>query len=174
MALNRINIRRVFLLTIMAISLVSGCTLFRMDDGRNETLASRKITSAHPGLKEARIRVTSFNGILLITGQVPSPDLLALATQAARSLRNVRQVHNELTVAGPTSFMARTNDKFLSTKIRLSLSSGKVAGKVKIITENGVVYLMGLVTGDEAEAVVEVARNTHGVQKVIKVFELIR
>ncbi len=160
-------------LVIVITGILVGCASYRFDDGRNETLAQRRIHNAHPELREAHIKVASFNGILLVTGQVSSPELIALVTQEAEALRNVRRVYNELALAGPTSLIARTNDSVLSTKVRLGITGTEDADsrRIKVVTENGVVYLMGLVTRAEAEAAVEVARQIHGVQKIVKIFE---
>ena len=119
--------------------------------------------------------MTSFNGIMIITGQVASEELVNAASRAVEGMRNVKQLHNELEVAGPTSLLARTNDNWLTTKIKSSMmiSSETDANRIKVVTENGVVYLMGLLTREEAEAAVRLTRKTFGVQKIVKVFEYI-
>jgi osmotically-inducible protein OsmY len=96
-----------------------------------------------------------------------------LAEKTVKNMRKVRTVHNELEVAGPTSMVARSNDSWLTTKIKskMALSSAVDANRFKIVTENGVVYMMGLVTRDEASAAVDLTRQVYGVQKIVKVFE---
>ncbi len=160
-------------LVIVITGILVGCASYQLDDGRNESLALRRIHNAHPDLREAHLNVTSFNGILLVTGQVPAPELIALVTQEAEALRNVRRVYNELTLAGATSLIVRANDSVLSTKVRLGMTGDEDADsrRIKVVTENGIVYLMGLVSRAEAEAAVEVARQIHGVQKIVKIFE---
>ena len=158
---------------------LSACTTTSVgtafDDTRNETLAKQRINDAHPALADAHINVTSFSGVVLLTGQVPSQDLISLATSAVEPLRNVKRVHNELVVAGKTSFLSRTNDSWLTTKIKsaLSASEDNDATRIKVVTENGVVYLMGLLTRAEADAAVELTRNIQGVQKIVKIFDYI-
>ncbi len=164
---------------LMCVLLLSGCTTKSpskaFDDSRNESLASKRIQNANPALKDANISVTSFDGIVLITGQVPSADLIPIATAEVEPLRNVRKVHNELQVAGKTSMLSRTNDSWLTTKVKSSLAANEDtdATRIKVVTENSVVYLLGRLTRAEADAAVTVTRDVQGVQKIVKVFEYI-
>jgi len=167
------------LLLLFALSLFPGCTATSIsssfDDSRNESLARKKINNAHPGFSKSHINVTSFNGIVLITGQVSSKDLIALATAEVEPLRNVRKVHNELAVAGVTSLISRTNDSWLTAKVKSALSASEQtdASRIKVVTENGAVYLMGLLTRAESDSAVEITRGIFGVQKIVKLFEYI-
>jgi osmotically-inducible protein OsmY len=90
-------------------------------------------------------------------------------------LRGVRKVHNELQISGPTSMVSRSNDAWLVTKIKTAMfvNDETDALRIKVVTENGVVYLLGLLTRDEADKAVEVSRSVYGVQKIVKVFEYI-
>lgn len=168
-----------FLALFPTLFLTTGCTVSSVgeafDDSRNESLAEKRVRDANPGLADANISVTSFDGIVLLTGQVPSADLIPIASAQVEPLRNVRKVHNELTVAGETSLLSRTNDTWLTTKVKsaLSASESSDATRIKVVTENGVVYLMGLLTRTEADAAVETTRGIQGVQKIVKVFEYI-
>ena len=145
------------------------------DDQMIESRGKANIRAGDEQLKKAHINITAFNGWVLLTGQVPSGELKNAAGNAISDLRKVRKVHNELEVAGPTSMMARTNDSWLTTKVKAALlSSTDTEGtRVKVVTENGVVFLMGLLTRSEAEAAVEKTRKVFGVQKIIKVLEYI-
>ncbi len=164
---------------IFIVALLGGCTTASIsesfDDTRNESLAKKRIADAHPALAEANISVTSYDGIILLTGQVPSADLIPIATREVEPLRNVRKVHNELLVAGETSLLSRTNDSWLTTKVKSALAANEdtEASRIKVVTENEVVYLMGLLTRAEADASVKVTRDVQGVQKIVKVFEYI-
>ena len=164
---------------ILALLLTTSCTLNSVgdafDDSRNESLAKKRVRDAHPGLAEANISVTSFDGILLLTGQVSSADLIPLASAQVEPLRNVRRVYNELTVAGKTSLLSRTNDRWLTTKVKSALSTAESADttRIKVVTENAVVYLMGLLTRAEADSAAIIARDIQGVQKVVKIFDYI-
>ena len=168
-----------FFVFILALFLTTSCTMNSLgesyDDSRNESLAKKRVRNANPGLAEANINVTSFDGIVLLTGQVMSADLIPVASAQVEPLRNVRRVHNELTVAGKTTLLSRTNDGWLTTKVKTALSAGEFADatRIKVVTENGVVYLMGLLTRTEADAAVALARDIKGVQKIVKVFEYI-
>ncbi len=144
-----------------------------IDDFQIETAIGVNIKKAHPELEASHVNVNSYNGVVLLTGEVPSPDMRSLAGDTARKLKGVRQVHNELQIQGSTSLLSRTNDGWLGTKVksRLIFDENIPAGKIKVVTENGVVYLMGLVTQSLAEKAARVASNTRGVRKVVKVFE---
>ena len=117
--------------------------------------------------------IVSFNGIVLLVGQVKSEHLRARAAEIANQVRNVKRVHNELTVAGPISIPARTNDQWLKTKIKSRMlgTEGINPLEVKVVVENGVIYLMGMVSNPVADLAVRISRQTYGVQKIVKVFE---
>jgi osmotically-inducible protein OsmY len=146
-----------------------------IDDELIETYVGANLLKADPDYKLFNINVVSFNGIVLLTGQVKSDQLLSGASNIAKQVRNVRRVHNELTVSGPISLPARTNDTWLKTKIKSRMLTSKTLSplKVKVVVENGVVYLMGLVNQSEAQESVEIAHKTYGVQKIVKVFEYV-
>lgn len=144
-----------------------------IDDQIIETKAKVNIRAAHADLDRANFDAISYNGILLLVGQVPSEAVRTLAAQTAAKVKRVRRVHNELAVTGKTSFLVRANDGWISTKVRtrLALSDDLDSARIKVTTENGIVYLMGLVNAAEADAAAEVARQTNGVQRVVRVFE---
>lgn len=144
-----------------------------IDDFQIELAISVNIKKAHPKLEAAHINVHSHNGVVLLTGEVPSADMRSLAGDTARDFRGVRQVHNELQIQGVTSLISRTNDTWLATKVksRLIFDENIEAGRIKVVAENGAVYLMGLVTPELAEKAARVASTTKGVRKVVKVFE---
>jgi len=123
--------------------------------------------------RDLHINVTSYNRSVLLTGEVPSDAVKTDAERITRAVDNVRTVYNELQVAGNTSMQARTNDTVLTTKVKARfLDSDKLSSlHIKVVTENGIVYLLGLVKRQEATDAAEVARTTAGVQKVVKVFE---
>ena len=123
----------------------------------------------------SHINVTSVNNIVLLTGESPSEAMRQQAAQIVAKVQKVRKVHNEIIVAAPSSMTSRSGDTVTTGKVKTALlNSGKVdAVRIKVVTENGVVYLMGLVTEKEANAASEVARRVGGVQRVVKVFEYI-
>ncbi|MEH6358227.1 MAG: BON domain-containing protein [Pseudomonadales bacterium] len=144
-----------------------------IDDEIIETYVGANLLKADPGYQSAHLRAVSFNGIVLLVGQVKSEQLLTEAATIASQVRNVKRVHNELTVSGPISIPARTNDQWLKTKIKSSMLATKGINplEVKVVVENGIIYLMGLVGKPQADLAVRISRQTYGVQKIVKVFE---
>jgi len=121
------------------------------------------------------VNVTSYNGIVLLTGEVPAPELVTTITQIARTTAKVRTVHNELTVGPVSSVGSRTNDSYITSKVKARfVEANKFApNHVKVVTERQVVYLMGLVRHDEADTAAQIAATTSGVIRVVKLFEYI-
>lgn len=121
------------------------------------------------------VGVTSYNRTVLLTGQVPDAAAKAEIEQLVSGVPNVKALSNELQVAGISSLSSRSNDVYLTSKVKARFvdASRFAANHVKVVTENGVVYLMGLVTQRESVAAVEIARTTGGVMKVVRVFEII-
>jgi osmotically-inducible protein OsmY len=140
-----------------------------------ETSAIDGILRASPLLESANVSAISVNGIVLLIGQVPSEDIKIIAGSITRDLSNVRKVHNELLVSGPASYIVRSNDALITTKVkaRMLAETAFPASRIKVVTENGVVYLMGLVTHSEANWAVGITSNASGIQRIVKVFEYI-
>lgn len=143
------------------------------DDQVIESMVKREIKNSDAGFDTAHLVTVSYNGIVLLAGQVESESLKVQAQQAAERIGKARRIHNELEVSGPISYAARTADSWLTTKVKVRLLASKQtqASKVKVVTENGVVYLMGLLPREQADGAVEIARSVYGVQKIVKVFE---
>jgi len=125
--------------------------------------------------KNVNIAATSFNRQVLLTGQVPDEATRARASAVVKAVPEVRTVFNELMVSGVASTTTYTNDSSVTTQVKSRLwNDDRTPGtKIKVKTESGVVYLLGLVTQTEASAAVEVARTTAGVNKVVTLFEYI-
>ena len=121
------------------------------------------------------INVTSFNRLVLVTGEVPSEADKAAVEQAISRIENVRSVVNELVIGPPSSFANRSNDTYLTGRVKASLVDAKdiLANAYKVVTERSVVYLMGRVTEREAKRGADVARGVSGVRKVVLVFEVV-
>jgi osmotically-inducible protein OsmY len=119
------------------------------------------------------LNVTSFNRVVLLTGEAPDEKVRQGAERIARSIQNVRHVVNELTVGPPTSLSARANDSYITSKIKARFVDGQRFNSlhVKVVTEKQVAYLLGLVKHQEAKDAAELARNVEGVKKVVTVFE---
>ena len=122
---------------------------------------------------KAHINVTSFNRNVLLTGEVPDRVSKELAEKLVMSIENVQNIANELAVGGISSLASRSNDALLTTKVkgRLLTAEAVQINHIKVITENSVVYLMGVVKRVEANSAASVASSTAGVSKVIKVFQ---
>jgi osmotically-inducible protein OsmY len=120
-----------------------------------------------------RVSVTSFNRRVLLTGAVPDADVRAKVEEITLAVPNVRAVQNELAIGKVSSFTTRTTDTYVTTKVKARFLDDIRfnAHQVKVVTESGTVYLMGMVKRDEATAAAEVASRTSGVSKVVKVFE---
>lgn len=121
------------------------------------------------------VNVTSFNRQVLLTGEVPSAQDRQRVEQVVLGVENVRSVVNDLAVMPPTSLGQRSNDTFITGKVRASLVDAKdlSASAFKVVTERNVVYLMGRVTQREAQRATEIARGVSGVSKVVRVFEML-
>lgn len=169
-----------------ALLALAGCSVFSqnprdrttgtvIDDQVIESLVKRTIYNSDPAFDSANLVAVSYNGILLLAGQVESEDLRQRAESIAQSVEKVRKVHNEIEVRGPTSMLARTNDSWLTTKVKAKLTADAdaTARRVKVVTENGTVYLMGLLPREEADHAVEIVSSVFGVQRIVKVFEYI-
>jgi len=125
---------------------------------------------------KVHVNVTSYNRNVLLTGEAPDAATKAQIEKTVRDITNVRGVVNEIQIAGASAYSARGNDSYITSKVKARFidNSGKFSvNHVKVVTENSVVYLLGLVTRAEAEAAVEIARTTGGVQKVVRVFEYV-
>ncbi len=121
------------------------------------------------------VNVTSYNRQVLLTGEVPSAQDRALAEQIAAKVENVRSTVNELAVLGNTTLTQRSSDMLVTTRVRAGLVDARdlFANAFKVVTERGTTYLMGRVTQREADRATEVVRTTQGVQKVVRLLEII-
>ena len=138
-----------------------------------------KITSAIRNDQElneqSHINVTSYNGLLLLSGETPTEALRKRAEDHARNTQKVRKVYNELILAAPSSLVSRSGDTVLTTKVKTRMVAEKDfdATRIKVVTENGVVYLMGLVQRARAAIATQIASETSGVQRVVTLYEYV-
>ena len=146
-----------------------------VDDHSIETVTSVNINKADLVLRHSRIKVISYNGTVLLIGQVPNQQLKNLAGSTAQQTEKVQQVYNELTIGENANIGTQSNDSWITTRIKASMITNEAvaADQVKINTEQGTVYLMGIVTPAMAQEAVNIASNIYGVKKVVKVFEYI-
>lgn len=125
--------------------------------------------------RNANIAVATFNGEVLLSGQVPNTWQKIRAEQLVKKIPSVKEVYNTIDVAGPSSFLIRISDAWITTKIKSQLIAIEDldASQIKVVTENGTVYLMGTVLPEDATAAIHVARETEGVRKVVKLFSYV-
>jgi osmotically-inducible protein OsmY len=121
------------------------------------------------------VNSTSYNRTMLLTGEAPTDAIKADIEKIAAGVPNVKAISNELAIAGPSAYSGRSNDSYITSKVKARFVDANkfAANHVKVVTEAGVVFLLGLVTQTEADAAVEIARTTGGVLKVVRVFEII-
>jgi osmotically-inducible protein OsmY len=121
----------------------------------------------------AHISVTTFNGVVLLTGEALTPALRDQVEAAAHSVSGIDKVYNQIEIKGPSSSLTKASDSWITTKIKTKMlaTKGLESGSIKVVTENGTVYLMGTVNHDQADNTVDIARQVTGVQKVIKIFQ---
>ncbi|NJN00705.1 MAG: BON domain-containing protein [Aquincola sp.] len=142
----------------------------------DQNIELKSLTRVREVLGErGHVNVTSFNRMALITGEVPAEADRTAVEQAVARIENVRSTVNDLAVMGPSSLTARSNDTILTSKVKATYVDAKdlQATAVKVVTERGTVYLLGRVTEREASRAVELARGISGVQKVVRVFEVL-
>lgn len=147
-----------------------------VEDQSIETKVLVNLKKLEPELKKANIDAISHNGVVLLVGQVGSESLKARATQiTSDSSSKIKRIHNELEVAGKTSLLSRSNDSWIATKVRtLMLANSSVpSGQIRVVTENGIVYLMGILRQADGDLATDLARNVSGVTRVVKVFEYV-
>jgi osmotically-inducible protein OsmY len=126
-------------------------------------------------IQNENVSVTVFNGIVLLTGEVPDQRDIDKILDLAKAHKGSQQVINRLELAGKTNLTSRANDGWITTRVKTAMATSGALDptRVKVVTERANVYLMGLVTPAEAEAAVQVTRSVSGVVRVIKVFEYI-
>jgi osmotically-inducible protein OsmY len=124
---------------------------------------------------DAHINANSYNRMVLLTGEVKDQAMKAAVEREVKAIDGVVSVANELEIGSPSSYTQRSSDALITTKVKASLVDMKTisATSFKVVTERGVVYLMGRVTQREGQLGAEVARGVSGVTKVVKVFEYI-
>ncbi|RBP49849.1 BON domain-containing protein [Arenicella xantha] len=144
-----------------------------IDDSAIEIKARNILVSTNEIREAAHVKPVSWNGILLVTGEIDNEAVKRNVVSQFGEIQGVRQVVDETTITDKTRIGVRTNDAWISGKVksRLLLKTGLDANRVKVVTTRGSVYLMGIVTLDEATDAVEYARTVRGVERVVKVFE---
>ncbi len=183
---------RIWFIVLLCIS-VSGCPAFLaggaatgvavahdrrtpgtvIEDQTIEIKAVRALEADTEINEKTHFNVTSYNKAALVTGEAPTEELRSRMADIVSRVPEVRKVYNEIAVAAPSSYTSRSSDTLITTKVKTRLFSDKEldATRIKVVTERGIVYLMGLVNQQEAELATETTRKVSGVQKVVKLFE---
>lgn len=172
---------RKFFILLTSIAILTACggrsLGNKIDDQFIAPAVTTAIKEAHVDLNRPTsvISLTSYNGIVLLVGQTPTAELKQRAATAAQQIEGVKKVHNEITVEEPVTGLIRSNDALLTSKVKARLvgDADAPASKVKVITENGVVYLLGIVDRNQAKYITDAVRHVGGVQKIVRLFEYV-
>lgn len=178
-------------LTLLVISLLmNGCAVTgpsiherrRSDivsmDRLIETRASRELRTDDEIKENCHVNVTAYNGMVLVTGEAPSPHLRDKIIAIVRTIPHIKQIHNAVLITKPSTYESRANDASITKNLKTALVAintvpGFNGTEVNVITENGVVYLMGLVHKNEGAAAIETARRTPWIKKIVTKYEYI-
>ena len=149
-----------------------------VDDEIIEVKATSRLFSDQEIFDNTHINITAYNNIILLSGEAPTDALKNKAFNLVSSIPKVRKVHNEIVIAAPSSLLTRSSDTWITAKVKTNLFQVKDSPdfdptRIKIISENGSVFLMGIVSRAEADIVINATRTIGGVQRVVKLFEYI-
>lgn len=147
-----------------------------VEDQAIETRILVNLKSQDPFFKDSRLQIVSYNGVVLLVGQVATEELKAKATNiASQASTKIKRIHNELEVTNNAGFRTRSSDAWIGTKARsvLMTSDEVPSSQINVIAENGAIYLMGLISQAEGDRAANLVRNVSGVNRVVKVFEYI-
>ncbi len=145
----------------------------QVEDESIELKAGTRLRGQKELDQQVHINVTSYNQVVLLTGEAPTEDMRAQVFELVKGIEKVRTVHNEITIAAPTPLTSRTTDSWLTTSVKAKIVGAKElnAIRIKVVSEAGTVYLLGLVTQKEGDLAAQLASQTAGVQRVVKLFE---
>jgi osmotically-inducible protein OsmY len=145
----------------------------QVDDKTAASRISVALSEVEALKNQTSITVQVFNGTALLVGQAPSNELIQLAQQTASSVKNIKKLHNQIRLGSPISTSDSAKDLWLSSKVKTQLIADKrIDGlNIEIEVENSEVFLMGLVSQEEANIAVDITRNIDGVKQVVKAFE---
>ncbi len=173
------------LVALLLLALLSGCGLRDrrgfvavLEDTNIELTAYDAVNQDKELALDNNVGIVVHNGVMLLIGQVRSAELRERAEKLAGGLQGVRRIVNEISIEEPTGFGTATRDRWLTVRAKTALLDivdieGFDPTRVNITVQNSTIYVMGLVTAEEAERVVEIMRGVPGVQQVVKVFEYI-
>jgi osmotically-inducible protein OsmY len=148
-------------------------TSVQADDEAVEWKATQQVPEAYR--EASHLNFTAFNRRLLITGEVPSEEARSAIGERVGKLEGIKEVFNETTVGPASSLTKRSNDSYITSKVKARLVDEKTlsANHIKVVTESGTVFLMGIVGDREGKVAVQITRTTDGVRKVVNLFEVV-
>jgi len=146
-----------------------------VEDQNIELKVANDIGKKYAATSGVDVRGTSFNRFVLLNGEVPNEEIRNDIGAIAAAVENVRNIQNEIQVGPPTTAQEKATDSATTSKVKTNLLKSRdvQANHVKVLTRDNVVYLMGLLSSEEADAATEIARTTGGVERVVRVFEII-
>ena len=156
-----------------ATAIDSRTTGAQVEDQAIELKAYRALNADAELKQEAHLNVTSYNSVVLLTGETPTPALRRRAVALVKGIDKVTHIYDEIAIAAPSSLVSRSGDTYLTAKVKTRMfADEQLSGlKIKVVSENGVVYLMGLVSRAEADRATDIARRTGGARKVVRLFQ---
>lgn len=145
----------------------------QIDDENIELTARRKLNDDNRLGDDVHISITCFNGTLLLTGEATTAEQRDIVVSLVRSIEGVKRVVSEINVTEPTAFSTRVHDSWITGQVKAKMldTENLKATRIKVVTENSVVYLMGLVSRAQADLATDAARQVSGVQRVVRMFE---
>ncbi|CAI0998520.1 MULTISPECIES: division/outer membrane stress-associated lipid-binding lipoprotein [Serratia] len=148
----------------------------QVDDGTLEARVENALSKDQQLKKDARVVATAYQGKVLLTGQAPSTDLAARAKQIAMGVEGTTEVYNEIRQGTPVSLSTASSDTWITTKVRSQLLTSDTvkSSNVKVTTENGEVFLLGLVTPQEGQSAAQIASQVSGVKHVTTAFTSVK
>lgn len=144
-----------------------------VEDQAIEMRAAAALRADQQLREQTHVSITSYNEVVLLTGQAPSRALRERAVALVREVDKVRHVFDEIAIGAPSALISRTNDSLITTRVKTRLLTDAAinAQRIKVVTEANVVYLMGFVTPEQGALAADIASATPGVKRVVKLFE---
>lgn len=135
--------------------------------------AAEKLQAMLSDREKTHIAVTCFNQVVLLSGEATTPALRQEAEELVRTVPDIKRIYNQIMIKAPSSTLTQASDSWITTKIKTQMlaTEGLQSGTIKVVTENGTVYLLGIVSKEQAEIAVDIARQVQGVQRVMKIFQ---
>jgi len=145
----------------------------QIDDENIELTARKKINDDNRLGDDVHVNITSFNGTVLLSGEATTAEKRDIVVSLVRSIEGVKRVVSEINIAEPTAFATRVHDSWITGEVKAKMldTENLKSTRVKVVTENGVVYLMGLVSRAQADLATDVTRHVSGVERVVRMFE---